>query len=158
MSARFLTKLPDKDKFELCLMRILQGSSYDFLVGYIQDNFGLEVSRQTVGNFFRSEEGAEFMEKAYSNLREEYKNEPMIEKSTRVMALREQAVKLQGVLRSLSVEEEEWISYSQELRQYIKQIAVEMEGINVNVTDAKSAAELAIDAAMAKAAKLELVR
>lgn len=139
-------------------MRILQGSSYDSLVGYIQEHFGLEVSRQTVGNFFRSEEGAEFMDAAYSHLREEYKNEPMIEKSTRVMALREQAVKLQGVLRSLPVDDEAWISYSQELRQYVKQIAVEMEGINVNVTDAKSAAELAIDAAMAKAAKLQIVK
>jgi hypothetical protein len=139
-------------------MRILQGSSYDSLTTYAQETFGLETTRQTIGNFFRSEEGAEFMRAAYATLRDEYANEPMIEKSTRVMALREQAVKLQGVLRSLPVDDEAWISYSQELRQYVKQISIEMDGINVNVNDAKSAAEQGIDAALAKAAKLKLVK
>jgi hypothetical protein len=139
-------------------MRILDGTSYDALVIYIADNFNLETSRQTVGNFFRSVEGAEFMEKAYENLRAEYKNEPLIEKSTRVMALREQTAKLQAFLRTLPTEAEAYISYSQELRQYIKQISVEMDGINVNVTDGKSATEVALDAAMAKAKKLELVK
>jgi len=159
MSAKYLTKLQDKEKHELCLMRILQGMSYDKLQVIVAEDFGLEVSRQTVGNFFRSEEGSKMMDQAYKTLREEYVNEPMIEKSTRVMALREQASKLQRLLRDqLSIEDEAWISYSQELRQYIKQIAIEMDGINVNVNEAQSAAEMAMDAALAKAAKIKLVK
>jgi hypothetical protein len=98
------------------------------------------------------------MEAAYSHLRDEYSNEPLIEKSTRVLALREQTQKVQDTLRTLDVTSEEWISYSQEFRQYVKQIAVEMEGINVNVTEGKSAAEMGIEAAMHKAQKLELVK
>lgn len=153
-----LKQLQTPQKTELCLARILQGSSYADLAEYVFDQFGLQVSRQTIGNFFRSEEGTDLMDRAYEHLRQEYSNEPLIEKSTRVMALREQAQKLQGLLRTLSMEDEVWISYSQELRQYMKQISVEMEGIQVNVTEGKSAAELAIEAATAKAKTLSLVK
>ena len=73
------------------------------------------------------------------------------------MALREQALKLQEILRTVPTSAEDWLDYSAEFRQYVKQIAVEMEGIQVNVTEGKSATELALDAAMSKAKKLELV-
>jgi hypothetical protein len=143
---------------ELCLLRILQAASYADLAEMIKEEWGFELTRQSVGNFFRSDEGAELMEEAYATLRKEYSNEPVIEKSTRVMALREQAVKLQGLLRELPVSDPEWREYSQEFRQYIKQIATEMEGIQVNVTEGKSAVEVAMEAALAKQRKLELVK
>ncbi len=153
-----LERLQRKQKFELCLHRILQGLSYQELADYLLNEWQFEISRQSVGNFLRSEEGEAMMAEAYEHLRAEFSNEPVIEKSTRVMALREQALKLQGVLRDLPVDEEEWLSYSQEFRQYIKQIAIEMDGIQVNVMEGKSAAELAIEAALSKQKKLHIVK
>lgn len=156
--ANFLKNLQKNQKFELCLLRILQGLSYSDLANYVKEEWGFELSRQSIGNFLRSEEGQQIMASAYEHLRKEYSNEPVIEKSTRVMALREQATKIQALLRNLAVDSEGWLEYSQEFRQYIKQIAVEMEGIQVNVSEGKSAAELAIEAAMEKQRKLEVVK
>jgi histidinol-phosphate/aromatic aminotransferase/cobyric acid decarboxylase-like protein len=153
----FLRDLQTGQKFELCLLRILKGMPFKDLANHVHEEWGFEITRQTIGNFFRSAEGLELMEKAYEHLRKEYSNEPLVEKSTRVLALKEQTEKIQAILRTVASDSEEWLSYSQEFRQYVKQIAVEMEGIQVNVTDGKAAAERAIEAAIAKKAKLELV-
>ncbi len=158
MANEFLKTLQRKQKFELCLVRILKGWSYQELSDWALEEWGFEVSRQSIGNFIRSDQGVQIMEEAYTNLRQEFSNEPIIEKSTRVMALREQALKLQGLLRLTGVDEEEWISYSQEFRQYIKQIAIEMDGIQVNVMEGKSATELALEAALSKRTHLEVVQ
>ena len=158
MANAYLKDLQKKQKFELCLVRILKGASYAELSAWVAEEWGFEISRQSVGNFIRSEEGIQIMDEAYAHLRQEFSNEPIIEKSTRVMALREQTLKLQGLLRSISVDSEEWISYSQEFRQYIKQIAIEMDGIQVNVMEGKSAAEVAIEAALSEKRHLEVVR
>jgi len=156
----YLADLTTQQKFELCLVRILQGLSYAELSAYIAEEWAFDVSRQTIGNFIRSEEGQDVMAQAYDHLRKEYSNEPVIEKSTRVMALREQALKLQALLRTLAVDTPPWVEYSQEFRQYIKQIAIEMDGIQVNVSEHKAAAEVAIEAALAKQQKrkLEIVK
>jgi hypothetical protein len=154
----YLRDLQAGQKFELCLLRIMQGMSFKDMSEHVKSEWGFEITRQTIGNFFRSEEGRELLDKAYGHIRKEYANESLVEKSTRVLALREQTQKIQRTLRDLAVESAEWISYSQEFRQYMKQIAVEMEGIQVNVTDGKAAAERAIEAAIAKKAKLELVK
>lgn len=143
-------------KFELCLLRILQGASYATISDYVKEEWGFSLTRQSIGNFFRDPEGQNLMEEAYDHLRKEYSNEPVIEKSTRVMALREQAVKLQTVLRNLPVDTEDWITLSQEFRQYVKQIATEMDGIQVNFNEGKSPTELALEAALARKRKLEV--
>ena len=153
-----LENLKTKQKINLCMTRIVRGLSYAELAEYLLEEWQYTCTRQVIGNFFRSDEGETLMEEAYTGLRREFSNEPIIEKSTRVMALREQALKLQGLLRTLGVEEEEWIEYSQEFRQYIKQIAIEMDGIQVNVMEGKSAAEMAMAAAVEKKSKLKLVK
>ncbi len=153
-----LEKLQRRQKLKICFLRILKGSSYQDIADHLKEEWQYTCSRQAVGNFLRSDEGEQMVEDAYAHLRREFSNEPVIEKSTRVLALREQVLKLQSVLRTLAVEEEEWISYSQEFRQYIKQIAIEMDGIQVNVMEGKSAAEMAMAAAVDKKSKLKLVK
>lgn len=156
MASERLTDLNRTQKFELCLVRVLQGASYKELADYVKEEWGFPISRQTIGYFLKSKEGEAIMSEVYDQLRKEYSNEPVVEKSTRVLALREQAVKLQKVLRGLPVDKE-WLDFSAEFRQYIKQIATEMEGLQINISEGKSAAELAIEAALAKRAKLKVV-
>ena len=145
---RYLKDLTSGQKADLCLLRILQGKSYQELSDWVKSEWTFTLSRQSIGNFFRSDEGKEIMDVSYTQLKSEYADEPLIEKATRVLALQEQAKKLQRLLDRLCVDEREWLSYSEEFRQYIKQISVEMEGLQITVADGRSPIEVALQKVM----------
>jgi len=144
----YLKDLGQSQKIEMCLVRILEAKSYEDLAGYIDSNWGFKITRQSIGNFFRSEEGTRIMDQAYTQLKAEYADEPLVEKSTRVLSLRDQALKIKALLATLPVSDEFWIGDSQEFRQYIKQISVEMEGLQITVADGRSPIEMALEQAL----------
>jgi hypothetical protein len=130
----YLNKLQREQKLELCLLRILDGATYNAIRDYIEETWQHKTSSQSVGNFFRSTEGEDLVSEAYKKLRSEYQEQPLIEKSTRMM-------------EGLPVGSEGWMLCSNEFRQYGKMISTEMEGLQVTVDD-RTPSERAFQAAL----------
>jgi hypothetical protein len=143
----YLNKLQREQKLELCLLRILDGATYNAIRDYIEETWQHKTSSQSVGNFFRSTEGEDLVSEAYKKLRSEYQEQPLIEKSTRMMAYRDQMVRLRHVMEGLPVGSEGWMLCSNEFRQYGKMISTEMEGLQVTVDD-RTPSERAFQAAL----------
>ena len=146
----YLTKLQYPQKLDICLLRIMDAATYKDVATYIGEVWQSEATPQTVGNFFRSEEGEKIMADAYKKLRKEYADQPLVEKSTRVVAYRDQMLKIRAVMNILPVGEEGWLEMSNEFRQYGKMIFQETEGLHITVDD-KTPMEKALAAALASA-------
>ena len=144
----YLTKLQEDQKLEICLLRIMDAATYKTVSDYIQEAWQAPATPQTVGNFFRSEEGEQIMEKAYKKLRKEYSQQPLIEKSTRLLAYRDQMLKIRAVMNSIPVGDEGWLELSVEFRQYGNMIFKETEGMHITIDD-QTPMELALIAALA---------
>lgn len=112
----------------------LDNYSYNDIALYVKENFDVNYTRQSFGEFFRSKEGIERVQEVSEKIRDEWINEPLAEKSSRIHALQEQATKLQRMLRNLPPEaigSQEYYKLSQEFRGYMAQLRQETEPLRV---------------------------
>lgn len=129
----YLARLSEEDKRELCRKRLLNAWTHERLSDYLRDELGYEATSASVANFFRSSEGELLQGQEHAEIRKRYLDEPLIEKGTRVLALRKQARRLGAMLDELTVIDDEWFEASAEYRQYMKLIKDEIEGSKITL-------------------------
>lgn len=132
-SGSYLTVLLPEQKQVLCRKRLLDATSYDDLVTFIETEWNHGVSRNTVANFLTSHEGRDMLKLEHEKVRENFLNEPLVEKGTRVIKLRDKAIEIDRYLQTTSIESDAWLSYSQELRQYLKMLREEIDGSKITL-------------------------
>lgn len=130
-----LTQLPEEQKLELIERRIINGDTYVDLVDWLKDTYDYDAAASTVSYFFNSVEGEKLYQQKFQEIRDTFADEPLVDKSTRVLALRDKALKLREYLNLHHEGEEYWLDYSAEYRQYLKMIKDEMEGLKINIGD-----------------------
>jgi len=130
-----LVALPEEQKLELVERRIINGDTYQSLADWLEEVYGFETSITTISHFFNSVEGEKLYKRKFSEIRETFANEPLVDKSTRVLAIREKALALGRMLDLLSMSDESWMDFSAEYRHYLKMIRDEMEGLKISVDD-----------------------
>lgn len=130
-----LVGLPEEQKLELVERRIINGDSYQSLVDWLSNTYEFDTSITTMSHFFNSVEGEKLYKRKFREIRDTFAEEPLVDKSTRVLALRKKALHLGRVLDLLPMDEDDWLNFSSEYRQYLKMIRDEMEGLKISVDD-----------------------
>lgn len=131
----YLNSLLPEQKEVICQLRLMNGATYDEIRGFIEREWAQSVTIPTISYFFRSREGERVLRQEHEKIRKTFLDEPLVEKGTRVLKLREKARELDRLLQRLAPEEEAWIGYSQEFRQYLKMIKEEVEGTKIQLED-----------------------
>lgn len=114
----------------ICALR-LDNHTLQRIADKVRAEFDVSYTNASYSTYFKSQEGKDRLHSMEQLLWEEWENEPLAKKVSRVHALAEQAQKLQRIIRSLPIHDPAYLTLSKEFRGYLALLRVETEPLRV---------------------------